>query len=153
MKKILVYGYGNPGRQDDGLGVLLADKIDSWAKKNKLDTIFTDTNYQLNIEDAYGLNEYDHVIFADASITDMKNYLFEPVTVSIKPEFTMHSVSPGFVVGLCEEMYQKIPECYILHIKGYAWEFMLKPGKNAKKNLDDAFKFLTAHIKTHLFTY
>ena len=47
-KRILVLGYGNPGRQDDGLGPAVAAGIDSlgWPGVSTLDA------YQLNIEDA-----------------------------------------------------------------------------------------------------
>ena len=121
MGKILVYGYGNPGRQDDGLGVFLAEKIDAWAKKNNYSEIVTDTNYQLNIEDAYQLNKYDTVIFADASIEEINNFLFEPLKPDLNTNFTMHAVSPSFIMGICQEMYGEIPDAFLLHIKGFEW--------------------------------
>ena len=30
MSSILIYGYGNPGRQDDGLGPTLVDALETW---------------------------------------------------------------------------------------------------------------------------
>ena len=62
MKKVLIYGYGNPGRQDDALGILLVEKMELWAKENGLGFIDFDSNYQLNIEDAMAISEYDIVI-------------------------------------------------------------------------------------------
>ena len=47
--KVLVYGYGNPGRQDDALGIEMANMIEQWAKKHKIGNIEVDTNYQLNV--------------------------------------------------------------------------------------------------------
>ena len=32
--KILVYGYGNPGREDDGLGIRFAEIIETWDLQN-----------------------------------------------------------------------------------------------------------------------
>ncbi len=75
--KILVYGYGNPGRQDDGLGIELAEEIDRWCSESGITNVQTDTNYQLNLEDAAGIAQYDVVIFADASREDI------PASVSI----------------------------------------------------------------------
>lgn len=147
MKRILVYGYGNPGRQDDGLGVLLADKIEEWARKSKLDTIDTDTNYQLNIEDAYELNKYDIVIFADASIEEIDSFLFEEIKPKMDVNFTMHSVSPSFVLGVCNEMYNSIPESYLLHIKGSEWEFMQEPTSIALSNLEASFEFIVSKLE------
>ena len=58
--KILVYGYGNPGRQDDGLGIFLAEEVE---KRNLL-SVTVDTNYQLNAEDALLASEFDVVLSA-----------------------------------------------------------------------------------------
>ncbi len=147
MKKVLVYGYGNPGRQDDGLGVLLADMVDDWAMGKSLKTIETDSNYQLNIEDAYRLNDYDVIIYADASKEDINDYLFEEISPVLNPRFSMHSVSPEFVIGLCQEIYGEVPKTYLMHIKGYEWEFMEEVSKEANNNLSGAFSYLTKKIE------
>ena len=65
--KILIIGYGNPGRQDDGLGVFLVDELHKWANEAQLDYIYTDSNYQLNLEDAATISDFHLVVFADAS--------------------------------------------------------------------------------------
>lgn len=147
MKKILVYGYGNPGRQDDGLGVLLSEMIEEWATEQNLgENIDTDSNYQLNIEDAYRLNDYDLVMYADASIEEIDDFLFEQIKPVINPQFTSHSVSPEFVIGLCKEIYGEIPETYLMHIKGYEWEFLGEMTTKASANLEKAFKFTKERI-------
>ncbi len=74
-KKILVIGYGNPGRQDDGVGVLLVDDLYQWAEQTQLDFIYTDSNYQLNLEDAATISNFDLVVFADASKEDIEDYI------------------------------------------------------------------------------
>lgn len=147
MKKILVYGYGNPGRQDDGLGVLLSEMIEEWAiEQNLKENIDTDSNYQLNIEDAYKLNDYDLVIYADASIEEIESYLFEQIEPIINPQFTSHSVSPEFVIGLCKEIYGDIPTTYLMHIKGYEWEFLGEMTEKANANLNKAFEVVKDKI-------
>lgn len=150
MKKILLYGYGNPGRQDDGLGILVTQKIEAWAKENHMTSVVTDTNYQLNIEDAYNLNEYDKVIFVDASTENIKDYKFCQLKPILNPRFSMHSVSPEFVIGLCQEIYNDIPDAYLLHVKGYEWNFMSELSLEASKNLLSAYQFLCQKIKTFL---
>jgi hydrogenase maturation protease len=144
--KILVYGYGNPGRQDDGLGVALAENIEKWARINGINHIETDSNYQLNIEDAARISEFDLVVFADASKEKIKGYAFTSLRPSPKMDFTMHSVSPAFILNLCREVYQKIPLAYLLHVKGYEWEFMKTMTPEAGKNLEEAVSFLTRKI-------
>ena len=157
MKKILVYGYGNPGRQDDGLGIILAEQIALaasyyftilWAKEKGYDTIDADSNYQLNIEDAYALNEYDVVIYADASIEDIDSFILDKIEPQLNTNFSMHSVSPAFVIGVCKELYNEIPDSYLLHIKGYEWEFMTDMSEKAKRNLEEASVFLKNKLES-----
>lgn len=150
MNKILIYGYGNPGRQDDGLGIFLSEKIEEWKTKNNIENVDTDSNYQLNIEDAYNLNNYHTVIFVDASKENIGAFEYSKVEPADKPEFTMHSVSPGYIVGLCEKIYGACPQVFLLHIKGYKWEFMEEPTADARKNLEDAFQFVVQKIIQHI---
>ena len=143
MKKILVYGYGNPGREDDGLGVLLAQKTEQWAMENGFENITVETNYQLNIEDAEIVSNYDTVIFADASQEEIDGFEFDRINPSdARVEFTMHAVSPSYIVYLCNDLFRKFPEAYLLHIKGYRWNFREGITKEAECNLEQAFLFL-----------
>ncbi len=122
--RILVYGYGNPGRQDDGLGVMVAGEIEHWSHENGLHGIHTDSNYQLNLEDAAEIADYDIVIFADASSEDIPDFLCEPLLPSATVEFSMHAVSPAFILHLVRQIFNHEPEAWLLHIRGYEWEFM-----------------------------
>lgn len=149
MNKILVYGFGNPGRQDDCLANALIEKTQRWAKKNKINNVEFDSNYQLNIEDAEEISHYDKVIFADASQEPIDDFYLSKVEPSdAKVEFSMHAVSPAYVLDLCNKMYGKTPETYLLHIKGYEWEFMSPMSKKAEKNLHLAFDYLKYKLIT-----
>ncbi|OQX77628.1 MAG: hypothetical protein B6D61_06865 [Bacteroidetes bacterium 4484_249] len=137
--KILVYGYGNPGRQDDGLGDAFVEKLQEWANKEGLDNLEFDSNYQLNIEDAAEIAEKDLVIFADASTEEIEDFILTPVDESAKVAFTTHAASPGYIVKLCSDLFAKNPATYLLHIKGYEWEFKEGLTEKAKTNLELAF--------------
>ena len=117
-KRVLVYGYGNPGREDDGLGNEMAKMIQSWIDEHKLGCMTTDSNYQINIEDADKVSEWDIVVFVDASKQEnLREYKFTEVAPSdAKVEFTMHAVSPSYVLHLCEKLFNKTPETYVLAI-------------------------------------
>jgi hydrogenase maturation protease len=140
--KILLYGYGNPGRKDDGLGPAVINLVEKWIIKEKHKYIFVDSNYQLNIEDAYSIRDYDIVIFIDASIEDIDDYIITRVEPSDKVNYTMHSVSPSFVLHLCKNMYNYTPETFLLHIKGYAFQLQEGLTVQAEKNLKKAFDFI-----------
>jgi hydrogenase maturation protease len=147
--RILVYGYGNPGRQDDALGIELTDKIERWYRNKKLKNISFEQNYQLNIEDAEKISNYDMVIFVDASINDIGSFSYEEVKPDLKTEFTMHSVTPSFVLGLCHQMFYKHPKTFNLQIRGIKWEFMEHLSIEARKNLKDAVNFLKKYFTEH----
>jgi hypothetical protein len=86
------------------------------------------------------------VIFADATKEDIKEYALTPLNPSPKIDFTMHSVSPAFILNLCREVYTDIPSAFLLHIKGYEWEFMKDMTTEAAKNLGEATDFLKKQI-------
>ena len=147
-KRVLVYGYGNPGREDDGLGNEMAKMIQSWIDEHKLGCMTTDSNYQINIEDADKVSEWDIVVFVDASKQEnLREYKFTEVAPSdAKVEFTMHAVSPSYVLHLCEKLFNKTPETYVLAIKGYEWDFKEGLSDCAKLNMEQAFQFLTRKL-------
>jgi hydrogenase maturation protease len=147
---ILVYGYGNPGRQDDGTGVLLTEKLELWIHDNQLMQVHTDSNYQLNLEDAAAIARYDLVIFADASREDLDDFRLDTLTASEKVEFTMHALSPAFVLHLCKEIFNHEPEAYLLHIRGYEWEFMGSITEKAGHNLSAALQYIQSFILRYL---
>jgi len=146
-KRVLIYGYGNPGRQDDALGNEMVNKIEEWIAKHNLVCMDTDSNYQLNIEDAERISQWEIVVFVDASKEGIHEYKFCKIQPEEdKVEFTMHAVSPSYVLHLSEKLFNKKPEAYVLGIKGFEWELDEKLSDNAKLNLEQAFQFLTRQL-------
>jgi hydrogenase maturation protease len=144
--KILIYGYGNPGREDDGLGIELANRLEEWAKQSDFPGMEFDSNYQLNIEDAEKISGKDLVIFADASTEEIDDYLLTEVTGETEVSFTTHAASPGYIVQLCQELFEKCPKVYLLHIKGYRWEFREGLSEKAEENLQKALSFMKDYL-------
>lgn len=146
--EVLIYGYGNPGRNDDGLGVLAALEIEKWINSNNIENARVETNYQLNIEDADEILGNDIVVFVDATINeDVINYRLSEVQPEGKTEFTMHAVSPGFILSLSQTLSDKTPKVFLLEIRGYDWEFIEKTSLKAKDNLKKAISFLKEIIE------
>jgi hydrogenase maturation protease len=146
-KRILIYAFGNPGRQDDGLGNRFVEELEPWLKENGHDQVTTESNYQLNIEDADNIKDMDIVVFVDASTEDIGDYhlgLVEPSEG--RSEFTMHAASPAYILALCIKLYQKYPETYLLQIRGYEWEFLEKLSPRAEQNLSQALGFIKERI-------
>jgi hydrogenase maturation protease len=145
--KILIYGYGNPGRQDDGLGNHFVDKAKEWAEAEGLKNISFDSNYQLSIEDAAEISDKDIVIFIDASVEDLDTFLLEEIAPNAKVEFSMHSVSASYVVQLCNDIYDRTPKSLLLHIKGFEWAFKEGITKPALDNFKLAFDYMKPLLK------
>ncbi len=134
--RILIYAFGNPGRQDDGLGNHLVEELEPWLKERGFDQVTTESNYQLNIEDADNIKDRDIVVFVDASIEDIDDFhlgLVEPSEG--RSEFTMHAASPAFILALCIKLYRKHPETYLLQtgaMNGNSWKsFHQRPNKTS----------------------
>ena len=147
-KNILIYAYGNPGRQDDGLGNCMVDLLEPWLSENGIDNVELDSNFQLNIEDADIIKDKDIVVFIDASIEDIDQYHLGIVEPSEgRSEFTMHAASPAYILALCIKLYNKHPETYLLQIKGYEWEFQEGLSAKAAENLESAIEFIKTKIE------
>ena len=87
---VLLIGYGNPGRLDDGLGPALAEAV---AALN-LPHVTVEADYQLQVEHAAQIAAHDAVIFADADLACDEPFRFEPVWPVRQASFTSHSLSP-----------------------------------------------------------
>lgn len=142
----LIIGYGNPGRQDDGLGPALIEKLrqcEDFLCENDEDQITLADNYQLTVEDALDLCEYERVIFVDAAINIKAPYHFYPTEACTEHSFGSHSVSPEGLLQLASTLYQKEPEAYVLAIRGKDFDdFEEALSEVGKQNLDAAFIFL-----------
>jgi len=152
MKKILIYGYGNAGRMDDGIGERFIELTEKWIEDTNIKNVFNDCNYQLNIEDAATASEYDMVIFVDASIVeDVESFRLEKVEPNDATiEFTMHAVSTAYVIDLCRKIYNKTPEAYVLHVRAYEFDFKEEMTPKAIENMLDAFSFIKDFLKDYI---
>lgn len=142
-KRLFIYGFGNPGRQDDGLGPAIIDKLES----DNISGIVIDSNYQMNIEDAHNISQCDAVIFVDASIEAEEPFSFTKIEPSSEITFSTHTMSPESVLALCKELYDKDMEAYVLAIRGYEWEFVEALSSKAADNFNIAYAFLLNKIK------
>lgn len=142
-KKLYIYGFGNPGRQDDALGPAVIDRLD----EDNFQGIITDSNYQLNVEDAYEIGQCDEVIFVDASLDAPEPFLFTRLEPDAKITFTTHSVSPGSVLALSNELFGQNIKGWVLAVRGYEWELSEGLSAGAVSNFNLAYRFLVDKIK------
>ena len=134
MEKILVIGIGNIGRADDGLGWAFLDKL---SGDERFEIQY---RYQLQVEDAELISNYQRVWFIDASHEVYENgYSFEiPEPVS-QFSYTSHALPPSVILHLCQDIYGSFPEAHILGISGEEWGLRNGMSEIAKKRLELAF--------------
>ena len=138
--KILLYGFGNPGRGDDGLGPALASAIESMG----IPDIDVDANYQLTVEDAAEIGAYSAVVFADAAVQGPAPFGFSRIDDSTIGHvgWTSHSVSPAQVVALARDLFASKVKAYTLGIRGYEFGDLDEVlSTAAKENLAEAVTF------------
>jgi hydrogenase maturation protease len=138
-KRILVIGYGNPGRGDDGLGPALADGLAALG----LPGVTVESDYQLSIEHAALAAEHDLVVFADADAGSEAPFYLRPVSPGPAGSFTSHSVSPGEVLRIAHSCFDASPRGYLLGMRAVeVGRFEEGLSGEARKGLGAALEYL-----------
>jgi hydrogenase maturation protease len=132
--RVLVLGYGNPGRQDDGLGPAAAQALEQL----RLPNVRVETGYQLNIEDAAAAVEHDAVLFIDAAAEGPEPFELRQVEPASGMAFTSHIVPPGVLLAICRQCYGRAPRAWLLAIRGYEFELAEGLTERATANLQQA---------------
>ena len=147
--EILILGYGNPGRLDDGLGPALARAVSAL----QLPAVTVDANYQLTVEDAAEIAEYDVVVFADADVSGPEPFHVKRIEPGpARVGFSSHSVSPEDVLSLARQLFDAEPEAYVLGIRGYEFnEFGETLSDRARANLDRAVAYVADAVQSGTF--
>jgi hydrogenase maturation protease len=146
--RVLLIGFGNPARGDDGLGPALAAAVAGWD----LDGVTVETDYQLHVEHAADAAEYEVVIFADAEVEGTGPFRFRRLEPKTELSFTSHSVSPASVLGLARQLFAAKGRGYVLGIRGHAFgEFAEGLSEEARGNLSVALAFMETALRTRSF--
>jgi hydrogenase maturation protease len=135
--RVLVLGYGNPGRQDDGLGPALAAGI----AQAGLPGVTVCDNYQLVVEDAIDVAAHDVVWFVDASLNASEPFEVREITPAAEIAFNSHAVKPEVILALAETYCGACPAAYLMGIRGYEFAFAEGLTARARQNL----RLATAH--------
>jgi hydrogenase maturation protease len=136
----LIYGIGNAGRQDDGLGWAFIDRLEQYIPAP---SAHLRRSYQLGFEDADLINRYTRVLFVDAT----KDQAVESFTLS-RPEpkldlsFTSHAISVQAILATTQRCFAHIPDVYLLAIRGYEWELQEGLTGPAQRNLEDSLDLI-----------
>lgn len=134
MKKLLVIGYGNPDREDDGVAWhiqhALINKMelpapasyeDEFPQAAQIDFAFY---LQLTPEMAEEIAAYEYVCFLDAHTGNIPE---EVRLIDVESDFQRspftHHLTPQSLISICETLYEKKPKAVLLSVRGYQFLF------------------------------
>lgn len=144
MTGLLLIGFGNPGRGDDGLGPALARRIAAHA----LPDVTVDIDYQLSVDHALAVSAAATVIFADAALDATDPFYLRPVTDDATT-LGSHAVTPAAVLSLARLLFDARPAGFILGLRGASFGQIAEGlSPTAEESLAQAETFLLRWIAT-----
>ena len=153
MKKLLILGYGNPDREDDGvawhilrattikLGLLPPESYeDEFPESPQIDFAFY---LQLTPEMAEDVAVYEYVCFIDAHTGNIP----EPVRlVDVESEFQnspfTHHLTAQSLMSMCETIYRKKPDAALLSVLGHRFLFSRELSQETAALVPQAVKLI-----------
>jgi len=105
-KDILVIGYGNTLRGDDGVGPRVAEAIEEL----QLPRVRTLVCQQLSPEHAYQISRADLVVFVDAAVDAPKEVQWRPLEPNESSQLMAHAVDPRTMLALARDVFGHAPE-------------------------------------------
>ena len=129
MTPLLVVGYGNELRGDDGVGPVAARTVAAW---NRPDVRGIDM-HQLTPELAAELSHAERVVFVDAQAASPpvidRGLNWRPIDMETGPATCCHVCSPGWLLWITRVLYGHGPEAWLatIPIKSLDYESSLTP--------------------------
>ncbi|MCX7796721.1 MAG: hydrogenase maturation protease [bacterium] len=132
---ILVIGYGNPARCDDGIGEYVTERL--LSEGINVDIL---TCQELGPELCEDISGCGLVFFIDAGIEQNEAFLIREITPKYKTPIFSHHISPEMLLAITEELYNVRPKAYLVSIKGYNFDFGFEITEMAKQNSERAIE-------------
>lgn len=144
-RSILVVGYGNLLRSDDGIGQQIAKTIEGWGMPN----VQTIAAHQLTPELAEILANFDIVIFVDAcSISDYQDIQVERIEPSHSNSLMGHTGDPRSLLALSQVLYDCAPEAWWITVPGASFEVGDRLSSVAEGNIEIALQQINDLMQT-----
>lgn len=146
MTRVVVLGWGNASRGDDGLGPLIAGRLAA----ADLPGVAVVEDYQLQLEHALDLEGADLALFVDAGRGTPAPFALREVAPSADPASPFsHALSPEAVLGVFETVTRRpAPPAFALVVRGEAFDLGADLGAEAQARADAATAFAEGLLKT-----
>ena len=135
MSKILIIGYGNPDREDDGVAwhILdrLAQRLGCPGPAQAVESLLHADGVpdllcllQLAPDLAETVADYDRICFVDAHTGAYAEDLrFEEIAGGFQTSLFTHHMMPGTVLALAETLHGRAPQGAVVSVRGYQFGF------------------------------
>lgn len=137
---ILIIGYGNLLRSDDGVGPHVAEAIGEMRLPN-VETLICQ---QLSPEHAEPISRAGIVVFVDAAIDWPKEVRFRKLEPSDTPQLMAHAADPRTMLALARDVFGHTPEAWWLTIPAMNLEF----GQTFSLETESGFRAALDKIRT-----
>ncbi|MDQ6964339.1 MAG: hydrogenase maturation protease [Mariprofundales bacterium] len=136
----LLFGYGNPGRGDDGVGPELLEAMRQYLSVHDLmGDIECLTDMQLQIEHITDMVDRQRILFVDADLSCAEPCSLSIVLPAKDDSYTSHAMSPQALVYTYQQIYGVAPpDTYLLSIRAYQFELGGGLCADARHNLSVA---------------
>jgi hydrogenase maturation protease len=158
LKNLLLIGYGNPDREDDGVAWHILHAItlklglpapesyeDEFPETAQIDLDF---HLQLTPEMAEDISTYEYVCFIDAHTGSIP----EPVRlIDVESEFQhspfTHHLTPQSLLSMCETIYHKKPDAALVSVLGYRFLFTRQLSEETTRLVPQAVQLIWDWMK------
>jgi hydrogenase maturation protease len=150
MAKLLLFGYGNPGRGDDALGPELVERIANMHFAG----VECQNDMQLQVEHVTDLDECKQVLFIDADMSCAEPLDFSELTATKDDSYTSHAMNPGALLHAYSQVFGKTATpAFLLRIRGYDFELGDPLCVRAAANLEAATSLASRLCKSPNLQY
>jgi len=138
--RLVVFGWGNDARGDDGLGPILLGRVAhaGWAD------VTTIEDFQLQIEHALDLDGAEMALFLDAGKNTPAPFFFSEIEARRDASPSTHALSPEAVLDVfARSLGQAPPPSFVLCVRGERFELGEALSGPARDRLEAAWDFVT----------
>ena len=140
---LLVIGYGNTLRQDDGVGPRVAGLVADL----ELPGVEALACAQLSPEHADAVARAHTVVFVDAQWGDTGPVRLRRLTPGKSAQVTTHAVEPRTLLALAREVYGRAPHAWMLTLPARNMDFGEELSEVARLGIDDALRVLDRFVQ------
>lgn len=131
----LILCYGNPLRQDDGVGFRAAELL---AEKTWPADVAVAFCHQLTPEWAENLSRHERAIFVDASESGEPGAIrVSDVRPSPAPDASSHRCDPDALLGFAQRLFGAAPRARLVTITGFQFDYGAELSPHIRRRLPD----------------